>query len=188
MRLFIGIDLPAELKESLLKFQSELRHHGVSGLWKSEENFHITLEFLGELKCDTLPIITEILSTSAKNHERFKLSIGGLGAFSSFKRPHTLWNGVGGSLNQLYQFRDEIHTKLAQKGFSLEERKFRPHITLASRPKLEDIDLSVFQIKKLGEFVVDEVVLFESSVIRGKRTYTNLYGTSLSFQISTSEN
>jgi 2''-5'' RNA ligase len=183
MRLFIGIDLPDEQKQTLLEFQSELRHHGVNGLWKSEENFHITLEFLGELESNTLSIITEILSKGAENHKRFNLNLGGLGAFPSFIRPHTLWTGVGGSLNELQQLRNEIHTELAKKGFLLEDRGFRPHITLASRPKLNDIDLSVFQTKKLGEFNVGEVVLFESRAIRGKRTYTNLYGASLSSQM-----
>lgn len=179
MRLFIGIDLPDEIKQTLLEFQSDLRHHGVNGLWKSEENFHITLEFLGELELNTLPIIIETLSKGASKHTRFKLNIGGLGAFPAFKRPHTLWTGVSGSLNELYQLRDEIHTELAKNGFILEDRKFKPHITMASRPKLDDIDLSVFHTKKLGEFIVEEVILFESRAIGGKRTYTNLYGSSL---------
>ncbi|OLN32830.1 RNA 2',3'-cyclic phosphodiesterase [Desulfosporosinus metallidurans] len=179
MRLFIGIELPDAIKQTLLEFQSELRHHGVDGLWKSEENFHITLEFLGELDHNALPIITETLSKGVRKHSRFMLSIGGLGAFPSFKRPHTLWTGVGGSLSELDQLRDEIHTELAKNGFILEDRKFKPHITLASRPKLYDIDLSVFHTKKLGEFIVKEVVLFESRAIGGKRTYMNLYSTSL---------
>ena len=182
MRLFIGIDLPGEIKQTLLEFQSELRHHGVDGLWKSEENFHITLEFLGELDHNALPIITETLSKGVSNHTRFRLNIGGLGAFPSFKRPHTLWTGVGGCLNELSLLRDEIHFELAKNSFVLEDRKFNPHITMASRPKLEDIDLSVFLTKKLGEFIVGEVVLFESRAIGGKRTYMNLFSTSLYHQ------
>lgn len=182
MRLFIGIDLPGEIKQTLLEFQSELRHHGVDGLWKSEENFHITLEFLGELDYNALPIITETLSKGVCKHTHFRLNIGGLGAFPSFKRPHTLWTGVGGSLSELDQLRDEIHVELTRNGFILEDRKFKPHITLASRPKLCNIDLSVFHTKKLVEFIVKEVVLFESRAIGGKRTYMNLFSTSLYHQ------
>ncbi|MDP4126521.1 MAG: RNA 2',3'-cyclic phosphodiesterase [Bacillota bacterium] len=179
MRLFIGVDLPDEIKENLLKVQSELRHHGASGFWKSVENFHITLEFLGEIDVNRIPLITETLSKVANNHTSFMLNISGLGAFPSFMKPHTLWTGVGGNLHQLSLLRDEIHKKLAQNGFVLEERKFKPHITLASRPNLDGLDLSVFQTKNFGEFTVEEVVLFESSVIQGKRTYTNLYSANL---------
>ena len=57
--------------------------------------------------------------------------------------------------------------------------KFTPHITLASRPKLTDLDLSVVQAKKLGEFMVEEVVLFESRAICGKRIYMDLHRISL---------
>jgi len=57
----------------------------------------------------------------------------------------------------------------------LEERQFKPHITLVSRPKLDNIDLSVVHTKQLGEFRVAEVVLFESRAIGGKRVYIDLY-------------
>ncbi|WP_407308437.1 RNA 2',3'-cyclic phosphodiesterase [Desulfosporosinus sp. SB140] len=174
MRLFIGIDLPDEIKQSVLKLQSELRQLGVEGSWKSKDNFHITLEFLGELDSKTIPMITESLSSASKNHKSFMLTLGGLGAFPSFKRPHTLWTAIGGCLSELNQLRDEIHTLLTQKGFSLENRQFRPHITLASRPDLNEIELADFQMRKLGEFRVEGVNLFQSSVIQGKRTYTSL--------------
>lgn len=179
MRLFIGIDLPKDLKQSLLQFQSELRHLGVNGFWKSEDNFHITLEFLGELGSEVIPVITESLISVTGNHKSFKLAIGGLGAFPTFKRPHTLWTSVGGSLDDLNQLRDGIHAKLAENGFKLESRTFKPHITLASRPNVYDIELLDLQTKKLGEFTVERVTLFQSTVLQGKLTYTSLIQKSL---------
>lgn len=174
MRLFVGINLPNEIKQTLLEFQTELRQLGVKGSWKSQENFHITLEFLGELDQNIIPKLTETLSKVARNHKPFKLNIGGLGAFPSMIRPHTLWTGVTGSINELNRLKNEIHIKLAENGFVLEDRKFKPHITLASRPKLDDIDIIVVQAKKLGEFMVAEIVLFESTARGGKRIYSDL--------------
>lgn len=174
MRLFIGIDLPNEIKHAHLDFQAELRKLGVTGSWKSQENFHITLEFLGELDPNHIPTLIEALSKVTEHNKPFQLSINGLGAFPSIYRPHTLWTAVSGSLDQLNQLRDEIHVELIKNGFVLEERKFKPHITLASRPKHNDIDLSRVLSKKLGEFLVSEVVLFESKSIGGKRIYTDL--------------
>ena len=60
-----------------------------------------------------------------------------------------------------------------------EERQFKPHITLASRPKIDNINLSFVQAKKLGEFMVEELVLFESRVIDGKRVYIDLFRAAL---------
>ncbi|MGC7873593.1 RNA 2',3'-cyclic phosphodiesterase [Desulfosporosinus sp. SYSU MS00001] len=175
MRLFIGIDIPAELKRSLLSFQSELRGLGVDGSWKSADNFHITLEFLGELDPEVVPIIIESMSLAAKNRRSFKIDIGGLGVFPSYKRPHTLWTGVGGNLTELNQLWEAIRALLVNKSFTLESKKFKPHITLASRPNLKPIDLSSLMTKKLVEFTVKEVTLFESIVLQGKRTYKSLY-------------
>lgn len=175
MRLFVGIDLPNELKQTLLEFQSELRQLGINGSWKSQENFHITLEFLGELEPDHIPTLTETLSKVVRNTKPFQLNIGGVGAFPSLNRPNTLWTAISGSLSELNRLRDELHSELAKNGFLLEDRKFKPHITVASRPKLDNIDLSVVHNKKLGEFIVAEVVLFESRAIHGKRIYPGLY-------------
>lgn len=180
MRLFIGIDLPEELKKALLAFQSELKEMGVKGSWKAQENLHITLEFLGELEPRTLPILTETLTQVVRNHQPFSLNVGGLGAFPSFKRPHTVWTSISGGLMELNELKDELHYELALKGFGLEDRTFKPHLTLASRPELADLDLSSAQTKKLGEFHVEEVVLFESKAIHGKRIYTDLVRARLS--------
>lgn len=179
MRLFIGIDLPPDIKQAMLEFQSELRRLGVNGYWKSEENFHITLEFLGELEPQRVAALKAALGKVAQNHRPFRLNIAGLGAFPSMKRPHTLWAGVNGSLIELNRLRDEIHAELVKQEFSLEDRAFRPHITLASRPQLDGINLSGALSETLGEFTVNDVVLFESKVIQGKRRYIDLFRATL---------
>jgi 2'-5' RNA ligase len=175
MRLFVGIDLPSEIKRTLLEFQSELRELGVNGSWKSPDNFHITLEFLGELESDKLSVLSETLTKIAGNYRRFGLSIGGIGAFPSLKRPHTLWTAVSGSLTELNRLKQDLHQELKIKGFKLDERQFRPHITLASRPQLDKIDFSVVHPKILGKYIVAELVLFESKLQRGKRVYIDLF-------------
>lgn len=174
MRLFIGIDLPKELKQALLNFQHELKALGLQGVWKSSDNFHLTLEFLGELDSGTVTKLNEILSSVVRNHHSFILKLGGLGAFPSFKRPHTLWTSLQGSLDELNRLRAELHAQLQKNGFVVEDRPFKPHITLASRPQFELTDLSAVQTREMGEFLVSEVILFESKVIRGKRVYLDL--------------
>ncbi|AKL96850.1 3'-5' RNA ligase LigT [Clostridium aceticum] len=179
MRLFIGIDLPDKMKQNLFQLQSELRGYGVKGSWKAIENLHITLEFLGELESDAIPILTNSLSKVTSNHKPFNLSIKGLGAFPSLKKPNILWSALEENLILLHHLRDELHTELIKSGYNLEERPFKPHITLVSRPKLEAVDLAEFHTKKIGEFTVKDVVLFESRHIKGKLTYIDLFRVNL---------
>lgn len=173
MRLFIGIDLPQEIKRALLEFQAELRRRGVNGYWKAEDNFHITLEFLGEIDPQDILMLTECMS-AAESLPGFELCLEGLGGFPTLSRPHTLWTAVKGQLGELKQLRERIHAELVRNSFRLESREFRPHISLASRPGLKDVELADLQSRNLGDFTVQEITLFESSVWQGKRTYTGL--------------
>jgi 2'-5' RNA ligase len=179
MRLFIGIVFTPEIKRNILYFQSELKQMGLAGYWKAEENFHLTIEFLGEMQPQVVPVISSILKQAAVNKQPFTLGLEGLGGFPSLNRPHTLWTAVSGDRAELLRLRDDIHRSLLHQGFKLEERPFKPHLTLASRPVLGYTDLTALQTRKLGVFEVKDVILFESRVIRGKRTYTGLSGASL---------
>lgn len=172
MRLFVGIDLPKKIKQTLVGFQSELQLLGVKASWKSQENFHLTLEFLGELEPSSLSKIGKALIKGAAQSKPFHLSIGGLGAFPSLARPRVLWIGMGGSLTELNALQANIHQELLKSGVTLENRDFKSHITLASRPELHKNDFSSVMGKQFGEFSVSEFALIESKEIRGKRIYT----------------
>ncbi|MHC1746004.1 MAG: RNA 2',3'-cyclic phosphodiesterase [Negativicutes bacterium] len=175
MRVFIGIDLPIELKLALYDFQSEIKNLGVGGAFKSQENFHITLEFLGEIDPAMKSALVEVLSEVSRKYKPFLLNIGGIGAFPSFRRPHTLWTSVGGNLLELNKLRDNLHLELANKGFPVEMRQFTPHLTIVSHPKPGIADLSGIRTKKLGEFLVTEIILFESKTVERKRIYESLH-------------
>lgn len=179
MRLFIGIDLSHELKQELLEFQSDLKGLGVGGSYKGPDNFHITLEFLGELDKSRVPVLSQVLTKVAGQYGPFELSIGGLGAFPSFKRAHTLWTGIRGNLPELDRLQRDLHLELKNKGFKVEERQFKPHITLASRPNFDQCDLTAVRSKSLGHCRVEEIVLFESKVTGGRRAYIKIAGAPL---------
>lgn len=179
MRLFIGIDLPDTIKENLFVFQTNLKTMGLHGAWKSKDTLHITLEFIGEIPTESIPKLIQILKNCVSNKKQFKLNIRGLNAFPSFKQPHTIWVGVVRNLKTLEAIWNELHSELKKNGFTLQKSYFKPHITLLSRPKHFDFDLSVLPIGKLGDFIVSEIILFESKVENGKRVYVDLYRATL---------
>lgn len=101
MRLFIGIDLPPHIKQSLFNTQLRLIESGVKGYLKPQDSFHITLEFLDELPSESVPLLTQLMEEVVHDKKSFKLHMNKFGAFPSFIKPHTIWIGVGGHLNRL---------------------------------------------------------------------------------------
>jgi len=174
MRLYIGIDLPHQVKQMLHQFQLRLKELGVTGAWKVPEYFHITLEFLGELPPESIPVLVQIIEVVISDKKKFKLHIDKPGAFPSFNRPHTLWAGVAGNTAQLDELWSELHEQLERKGFVLQKAPFRPHITLLTRPKVLPPDLDSFPFRNKS-FTLSEVILFESRVEEGRRVYPQLY-------------
>lgn len=175
MRVYIGVDLPAYVKQSLLESQSQLKELGLKGSWKPAEYFHITLEFLGELSPESIPLLIRIVDTAIAGKKAFRLTIDQFGAFPSFHHPHTLWAGVGGSVRKLNQIQNDLHAELKNNGFELQQAPFKPHISLLSRPHEMLHNLASFSLKRPGRFTVSEVIIFESKVADGKRVYPALH-------------
>lgn len=174
MRLYIGINLPPDVKQSLFKSQLQLKKLGVKGSWKVPEDFHITLEFLGELPPESVPALIQIMKAVISEKKTFRLHIDKLGAFPSFHRIQILWAGVGGDLEKLDEIWNEMHEELGMNGFPLQKAPFIPHITLLSRPKAMVPELASFPLRRKKKFTVTEVILFESKVEDGKRVYPHL--------------
>lgn len=179
MRLFIGIELSDDIKKSLSVFQTSLKNLGVKGSWKSLVNMHLTLEFLGESDPNQVQGIVESISAVTKKFSPFYLTIKGLGVFPSIKRPHTLWTTADGDVEVLHKIRDEIHNALINKN-ELSDRPFHPHITLASRPVIDQDIFSAEGNKKFGTMLVKHIILFESKAEGGKRIYIKIHQAELS--------
>ena len=47
MRLFIAIDLPRSFKAELMRIQKEVKGISCGGRFVPQDNFHITLHFIG---------------------------------------------------------------------------------------------------------------------------------------------
>ncbi|TNE35294.1 MAG: RNA 2',3'-cyclic phosphodiesterase [Alphaproteobacteria bacterium] len=124
MRLFVAISLPDEIKENI----SYLRGGIPDARWIAAENSHVTLAFIGEVQSPMMQDIS--LALGRIRHPAFEMNIEGVGVFGSNKRPRILWAGVRNidSINLLHK---KIVTAIEGVGASVDDRRFRPHITLA---------------------------------------------------------
>ena len=159
MRLFIAIELPADLKMALGRLRMDIP----GARWVPMEQIHLTLAFLGEVDETTVERLTGKL---AKIHAPgFKLCLSGTGCFPNRHRPRVLWVGLEPEprLNDLVA---SVRSAVLACGIPQEERPFSPHITLArlklSPPRDFDAFLDQHQKQKLPPFTVREFTLFQS--------------------------
>ena len=120
MRLFFALQLSEEAKARL--------RPALAGIARTDQ-LHFTLAFLGEQPETSLPRLHE--AGQAVRVPEFDLAIGGTGAFPNLHRPRVLWLGVMEGAEQLCAVAEQLRGALLERGFSLEDRPFRPHLTIA---------------------------------------------------------
>ena len=179
MRLFIAIELPHEIKQGLAKMQEQLKGGGAGASWTRPEGIHLTLKFLGEVPEAKVPEIMSALAAAVRETGKFRLAVGGAGAFPNVRNPRVLWVGVTGALESLTALQAAVEGAMVKLGFEPEDRKFSPHLTLARikylRPR-DNWQKVVEGIKDitLGWFEADGVSLMKSELKPSGAVYTEV--------------
>jgi 2'-5' RNA ligase len=167
IRLFVALELPGPLRQRLA-----LMGGGVPGArWQREDQFHLTLRFIGEVQESTAADIDDALS--AIRAPRFFMELAGVGEFGG-KVPRALWAGVRVG-DELQHLQRKIEAALQRLGLPAEERKFSPHVTLARmkgapRGKVMEF-LTHHALFSSGPFEVEHFALFSSQTGSGGSVY-----------------
>ena len=128
MRLFVAIEIPADIRERIADYVSPVRPRLANTRWVPPEGSHITLKFLGNIADERRHAIEGALQ---KVHaSRFRLSLQDVGMFPNARSPRVLWVGID-SGPELAALAQEVDAALARLGFERENRPFTPHVTLA---------------------------------------------------------
>lgn len=169
MRLFIALDLPWEIKQTLAQFGFNLP----GARWVPARNMHLTLRFIGETK--RLEAEEIDLALSGLHARGFSLVLTGTGWFEKAGRVGSIWVGVERN-EALLHLQAKIETALRRAGLQPERRRYTPHVTLAR------MDLPVGPC--FAEFVqsrnlyrsppieIDEITLFSSHLGDDAPVYT----------------
>ncbi len=173
MRLFIAINLNDEIKDHLTKIISQLKANSSRGNFTRRENLHITLVFLGEVAKENLSLIQQAMEEI--HADSFQLSLSGLGSFGR-REGHLYWVGIESSnrLNDIYQ---QLREKLTRSGFVVEDRPFKPHLTIGRQVVIRsDFDKAkLLQLLPPMKMEIGKISLMKSERIEGKLTYTEIY-------------
>ena len=124
-RLFVSIELPASVTESLANLDPNLR--GVR--WLEPRQMHLTLAFLGNVSAEIQETFSEKLQTIS--WKPFFIPLIGLGTFPTKGWPKIVWIGVGTGHPHLFQLHKRVQEALLASGLEPDLRSFHPHVTLA---------------------------------------------------------
>ena len=171
IRAFIAVDIPEDVRASVAEAQGCLKrgHFGVKLSWTKAENWHLTLQFLGDVDESAIPAISSALEGSVKQHASFELKISGAGAFPNETRPRVLWVGCDDAEGKLQALAVSVQRAMKEFGFEPEQREFAAHLTLARMrvPRPDDAltrALDSIKNESFGTMRVDAVHLFESQL------------------------
>jgi RNA 2',3'-cyclic 3'-phosphodiesterase len=191
MRLFVALQIPAEVREALSKLVSELCQIASSSgrdkpKWVKPENHHVTLKFIGETPAAKLDAIRETLS-AVRSGQQVTLGFRGLGFFPNEKQPRIFWAGMRTSQN-LQTLAADVDQSLEKMGFARETRPFAPHLTLArfEPPGIAEnlrIAIQKDMVREFGSCTANEFHLIESKLNPSGAEYTSLQ----TFRFSTAE-
>ena len=180
MRIFMALDIPAEIRARIQEFLERARPYAPEARWARPEGLHVTLKFVGEASDTKVQEIKAAL-TPVKV-DPFAVKFAGAGFFPTPKSPRVFWIGVDGgyAIGKLAFTIDAATHKL---GIAKESRDFSPHLTLArsgtgpgSGQVLRPLQhlLQAEPDLHFGTMTANEFFLYRSELQRGGAKYSKL--------------
>jgi len=166
MRLFVAIHFSPEVRRVLLNAMDEIRRGARRANVTRPENLHLTLAFIGET--NDIRGAREAINGIAC--PAFGLVVGGAGRFGDL-----FWAGISDN-PALAALAETVQSDLRARGFAIERRPFRPHITLARQVRS---DGPLRLLIPETAMTVARVSLMKSQRIGGRLTYTEVGGKEL---------
>jgi 2'-5' RNA ligase len=172
MRLFIAFNFEDEIKTQIKGIIKRVKSNSIQGKFVNEEHMHLTVEFLGEIENKRVGLIKEILTEP--KFEPFSLRLTKIGCFKRYEGD-IYWLGIekNDALLNIYK---NLHQRLIDEGFEVEDREYKPHITIGRRVKMKEnfnpveIDIDVRKIK----IETKKIDLIKSENVDGKLIYSIL--------------
>ncbi|MCW2725990.1 MAG: 2-5 ligase [Frankiales bacterium] len=132
MRLFVSLRPPAVALDHLAA--------ALAGRpTNRRDQWHVTLAFLGEVP-DPASLF-EPLRTAAAAHPPPQLRLSGGGSFSGAR---AVWAGLAGDVEGLRALAADVQRACRDAGVPLEERHYRPHLTVGRLGRLDRQALAAY--------------------------------------------
>ena len=175
MRLFTGLDLPADVVHNLEQLLQRLRPTARIH-WSLPANLHITTKFIGEWPEERLGELKAALA-ALESQAPITVEIRRLGFFPNPHSPRVFWCGI--EAPGLEALAEHAERATAALGIARETRAFSPHLTLArikERLDLQPLREAVAGLPSLefGQFQSANFYLYRSTLRPSGSVYTKL--------------
>jgi RNA 2',3'-cyclic 3'-phosphodiesterase len=184
VRLFLAINIPAEVRREVEAASTALRECAPELSWVPEARLHLTLKFLGEQPPERVDAIRDVMAGVAGRHRELVIALGEIGAFPNFRRARVVWMGVNHD-PRLELLHHDVEMACEQLGFELEARAFRPHLTLARvkhalpEERMRALARVAKRTSYRTDFIVRSIDLMQSVLGPSGSTYTPLVSAAL---------
>ena len=161
-RLFLGIGPDRRARARL----SALARMLAGGLacdrlrWVSAENYHITVEFLGQIADERIAAVVEAADEAAARTAPFSVCLPAVSAFPRAASPRVLALLIEPD-PILHGLRRDLARSLHSRGFAVEKRAFKPHLTVARIRGRGALEVALPPVDAI-RFAIDTLVLYES--------------------------
>ena len=181
MRLFIALDIPAEIRERLNQYVERVKKFAPDARWARIESLHVTLKFIGEVAAAKVQEIQTGL-TQIKA-QPFDVEFKDVGFFPNPRSARVFWAGVTAS-DALPRLASAVEKSVEKLGIPREKRAYHAHLTLARAPessaskhcfRLLQEKLGAEGPPHFGTMSAQEFFLYQSQIMRGGARYTKLH-------------
>ncbi|MFJ4878882.1 RNA 2',3'-cyclic phosphodiesterase [Streptomyces sp. NPDC088745] len=126
-RVFVALAPPDPAKDELARALGPAYAAYPRLRWNRVEDWHLTLAFLGEQPAAAVDLLRPALAGLAAARAPLSFALTGGGHFDE----RVLWSGVEGDTDALQGLAGEVRALVKGCGIAFEERRLRPHLTLA---------------------------------------------------------
>ena len=183
-RLFVAVPIPAAVATRIGAVVGDVRDglgpDGTRVRWVQMEGLHVTIRFLGPTAPERVDgVAAAVVAAAGVIDGPFEVRIGGAGSFPDPARPRALWLGIRAGAEVLGRLSAALTAELSADGWALDERPFRPHLTIA---RTDGVQVGAEAGRRLVAaaaeldlaFDADRVVLYRSHLGRGPARYEAL--------------
>jgi len=134
MRLFVALNFSEEVKNKIEDITLRVKEHSTQGKFVNKGLMHLTVEFLGEISESNIDLIKEAID--CLESEPFSMILTNIGYFKR-NEGDICWLGIEENAKML-NMQSQLHERLLKKGFKLEDREYKPHLTIGRKVKMLD--------------------------------------------------
>jgi len=174
IRSFVALPIPRETANQLGDVAAKMSYQDKSGAvrWVDQENYHITLAFLGEQQQTDLETLAEQLDYHLRQNE-FRAVLSHLSPFPE-ARPKLIAAMMDKS-DDISCVQRQVMNAIKSTMLLIDKRKFIPHVTLGRYRHSRNAYAGGIPMNVSFEALIDEVVLFESVLTTSGAEYEPIY-------------